>query len=1052
MDPAARLWELKRAVADLREGRDALRLATALQSLGSECVRQHRAEEARQHFEESLALLRGLDRHPVVEQSEVVVLWGLGAAYRELGQLPKALEALGDALARSRELDDVETERKLLQALGRVSSEAAGERFEQGQLSAALPHADAAVAYLREAGERSMTAVAALQVRGALRQRLGHIDDALADLTLAREMLAEVRDQTASDEEAGDLSRVEAAIANAIGAVCKDMGRFEEALEHCQEALAVRREAGDSRGEGISLNDLGVIHLRLGDYEASLRCSEEALALAREIGDLEAEAVVGQNLAWLYAELGRPNEAMALLGRALEIHRSWKNRRHQGWLLLEMGDVMSAAEPESADGRLANYLEAQRAFREVGDRTGESMALSSIAGLLTEPERLDEALRYAEQALAVIRDVGDPVNESRALTNLTKLHQLAGQPRQALQCAERGVEIVESTRGGIASSERRANYFATVGELYAAYACLLVDLGEPERAFHVSERGRARAFLDLLAEARVDVQGEGPEHEAEQRLLSELSVLRQRLLEARAEPANGSDPELISELERSQHDLEQRLLQLEAEARRSKPRHTATIQATAWTVDQVRERLLDGRTALLEYVLADPRSLLFCVTESELHVYDLPAGEEIEAQIRELRESLLSYSSDFAHGYALYRTLIEPAADLIRDRDLLVCPDGALHYLPFAVLLTGAPERFDYQALPYLLRDHAIAYAPSATVAAMTRERLEVEQPSYDAELAAFGDPQGLEDEVEESAGGGRRTPLELAAALSATRSDLAPIPRTADEVWAVARLLLPASSLPLQRPESFDCEPVAIRTATAATKDEVQRLTSGNRSFRFFHIATHGLLDSEKPQFSGLVFTPSDGVDPFWRTFEIFKSRIPSEVVVLSACETGLGRIVSGEGIVGLSRAFLYAGASSVCVSLWKVTEDSSPILMRAFYERALGGETPARALRGAQLELLEDTAYAHPYWWAPFVMVGAGFARAAEEGGRRDSNPRPPAPQLSGRRGAPLADTAWGSGNRPGRCRTLGNRIYGDMWALSAITGSSGVDCLNETGPGLS
>jgi len=157
----------------------------------------------------------------------------------------------------------------------------------------------------------------------------------------------------------------------------------------------------------------------------------------------------------------------------------------------------------------------------------------------------------------------------------------------------------------------------------------------------------------------------------------------------------------------------------------------------------------------------------------------------------------------------------------------------------------------------------------------------------------------------------------------------------------------------------------------------EVTALASGGHSYRFFHIASHGLLDAEKPQFSGLVFTPdAAGGDPFWRTFEIFNARIPSELAVLSACETGLGKLVSGEGIFGLTRAFLYAGAPAVCVSLWKVADKSSPHLMSAFYEVILAGQSPAGALRAAQQKLDGQRRFAHPYWWAPFVVVGKGRA----------------------------------------------------------------------------
>jgi hypothetical protein len=325
-------------------------------------------------------------------------------------------------------------------------------------------------------------------------------------------------------------------------------------------------------------------------------------------------------------------------------------------------------------------------------------------------------------------------------------------------------------------------------------------------------------------------------------------------------------------------------------------------------------------------------------------------------------------------------------------------PDGALHYLPFCLLLTEpppadattpaspqaaappptpdvAPPAWDRQ--PYLLRRHAIWYAQSATIAGMLHrevvQRAGVAQ--YSRELVAFGDPL-----VTDAAGTATPRPaaaadddIALESALGHARGTLAPLPNTAAEVWGLAQLMSPGIPRD-RRPEVYADDKVVVRIGGAAAKNAVIDLTSGGESSRFFHVASHGILDAEKPQFSGLVFTPNEAGERFWQTFEIFNARIHSEMVVLSACETGLGALFSGEGIVGLTRAFMYAGAAAVCVSLWKVADESTPGLMSAFYKGVLGGATKARALRAAQLDCLENSRYQHPFYWAPFILTGEG------------------------------------------------------------------------------
>jgi CHAT domain-containing protein/tetratricopeptide (TPR) repeat protein len=763
------------------------------------------------------------------------------------------------------------------------------------------------------------------------------------------------------------------------------------------QALGLFRALGDRASEGIVLNNLGEVARSLGRLPEALGDHEEALGIFRQLGDRAAEGAVLRNLGEVAAGLDRLEDALRYLEGAAAIARELDDRAAEGAVLNDLGQVaMRMDQPDWARA----YLELAIAIaRDLGDRASEGIVLNNLGEVARSLDRLPEALGYHEEALGIFREVGDRAAEGVVLGNLGVVSSRVGRSQEALAYYEEAIGIEEDPRATIRGDDLR---LTRAGDPYRAYASLLSEQGEGPRALQVAERAKARTFVELLEKMRAPgptvpadvpeattrtrrngiLAGADPElREGEQRLLGELGAVRRGLLAQHVRPATERSAAVVHELATREQEIQQAYQANQAEIRVRTPRYASLTQPETWDVSEVQNELLDEHTALLEYVLGDDRSLLFCALKDDFEVFSLPGREGIEQQVRELRVAVAHGLHAYPHGHELYTQLVEPTEELIDGKDLLICPDGALHYLPFSLLLTepsGADAEadldevpaFDFPNLPYLVRSYATAYAPSVTVAGLLHRELNARERSYDGELAAFADPVGL-GVVGGSGSGAAHATNPLKAALAPPWASLAPIPSTADEIWQVAGLVS-APAVRGARPERYDDARVSLRTAGEATKDEVAALTSGERRFRFLHIASHGVVDTDTPQFSSLVFSPGKGGDPFWQTFEIFNANVPSELVCLSACETGLGKIVSGEGIVGLTRAFLYAGAAAVCVSLWKVAEESSPRLMECFYGRLLAGEPTARSLQQAQLKLLDEGLYTHPYWWAPFVVVG--------------------------------------------------------------------------------
>jgi CHAT domain-containing protein/tetratricopeptide (TPR) repeat protein len=596
---------------------------------------------------------------------------------------------------------------------------------------------------------------------------------------------------------------------------------------------------------------------------------------------------------------------------------------------------------------------------------------------------------------------------------------------EAIASYREALATIETIRAGsLRADESRTTFLATTKDVYdetsgnLAEMALLVapTAGAPldgqalsyaAEAFKVVEQGRARSLLDMLGESGADITEGVPADllKRKQDNLDRQQEIAQQLTGVAA--GEGEEKPDTNKLEAELETLSTEYDNIENQIRSASPKYAALTAPQPLTLAEVQQRVLDDKTALLEYSLGEQNSYLWAVTPTSVALFKLPARAEVDKQAQALRAQLippklqrriagidvaeatrgLSLTTDPtgagpAAGFAtvsnaLYKTAVEPAAQIVGDRRLLVVADGALNYIPFESLVkTTGPT--DYPSLAYLIKTNEVVYSPSASVIAVIRQSA---KPAAGKSMLLVADPVF-------NTGDPRAKGAAVAASAQASADTRGlSLSSAVTDVAAPAGATAPAIGFQLARLNGTRVEAEQIARLTRATggqadvwldleANEAKVTTSDIKKYRVIHIATHGLLNAERPQFTGVVLSlvGNKTGDGFMRTDEIFNLSLGSPLVMLSACETGLGKEKRGEGVIGLTRAFMYAGAPTVGVSLWSVADKSTADLMTDFYKRLLGGTgaSPTASMRAAQISLIDGKKYAAPFYWAPFVLVG--------------------------------------------------------------------------------
>ena len=788
---------------------------------------------------------------------------------------------------------------------------------------------------------------------------------------------------------------------NSIAGVYSSLGDYQLSIDTHNQALEIFKSNGERLWQVLTLNKIGGIYREAKDYQKGLEFHNQALDLAKQNNDFSQQVSALSSIVVDYLSLKDYPKALDAANQILALSRQQNNPFWEvlafslsGSVYFNSGDYQKALEA---------LEKAVTEVPKVEDRTTEANVLYNLGKVYNALKQYEKALSTYNQDLALRRMLGDRTGEAATLYQVAITQRDRGNLNAARTQIEAAINIVEDIRTRVTSQELRTSYFASVQNYYQFYIDLLMQLhkkdpskGYDALALHASERARARSLLELLTEANANIrQGVEP------KLLERERTLQQNLdavEKGRIELVNGQyTNKQLQELEKETATLLEEYRQVQEQIRRTSPRYAALTQPQPLTLAEIQQQVLDDDTMLLEYSLGEERSYLWAVTKTGITSYELPKRADIEATAKDFYQLLKnpSYRLEMRGGLGaearpgssignhetatkLSQMLIAPVTAQLENKRLLVVSDGALQYLPFGALPTppapripgGASQEEVSRELVPLLVEHEIVNLPSASTLGVLRKETNDRKSAAQA-IAVLADPVfGTNDpRLKSSPGHVSGTPLDKSNVNSRAleRSAITAnvtfnrLPFTRQEAEQILSLV-PAT----ERMQAFDF--AANRAIASST--ELQH-------YRIVHFATHGILNSTQPELSGVVLSLVDEKGMFQNGFlqlrDIFNLNLPAELVVLSACETGLGEEVKGEGLVGLTRGFMYAGSPRVVVSLWSVSDQATSELMVKFYKKMLqDGLKPAAALRAAQLEMWQNSQWKEPYYWAAFTLQG--------------------------------------------------------------------------------
>ena len=889
-----------------------------------------------QCFEEALVHAKRMDEM----SDQVQVLYELGLLSWNIGQIDSSTKFYQEALSLTNE-NMQEANNNLLFSIDISRLYQDGKRYRnQSQLQDSINSFKQAVALAQKINSREHL-VKCLRQLGVTYWEINNVDGFYKTTKQALELAKAIHHRT----EEGSCSYN-------IGLYYNNIHDYSQALKYYEEALYIFRETDSISYESNCLGNISDIYIQLGNYEKALQNLTDVLLIDRQIDEDLYVAMDLNNIGVIYRKKGLQSDrsedlvmALTAFEESLFISRQIQDKKIQVQCLSNMGTVYSD---------LKKYSEALRYMllgldiaESLKDKEEVAIILLNMGTVYTKQGKYEKATEMFDKAL----DLAYQINEK---TILWEAHAKAGfafkemnNYGHALDHFNKSIELIEDIRSKIHLEELKATYFGSDGRIDSYYN--LVDLlfhmskeypdqNHIKDAFETMEKAKARAFLDRLELSQIEFGRDVNPDLLDQKdeLMKDISNINSLLIR----PGLNQEQKHLNKL----NEFEQKLETLNRKIRLDSPSYANLKQLLPVSLEEAQASLPDGSTAYFAYCIGTNCSYSFVITKERINVFELPPADILRAEVKDYLQIITDKDHlNFQSGYKLFSLLVQPGLEQGLNRIIFI-PDDILHFLPFETLLTQKDN------LRWLVQDYRVSYVPSIT--SFREILLRKTGKNRKKDILSFGNPYfGEYDGTENSY-----------AALSPddTRSDfrLIPLRYSQMEVQKLATL--------------FKKNKRDVYTGEKATETSLKQADLAD--YKIIHFATHGLIDNRNPARSSIVLSLRDqsSEDGFLQMREVFDLKMDADLVTLSACQTGLGQFIEGEGIEGINRAFFFAGASSVLMSLWAVNDQASYQFMQRFYTHLRSSDSIVDALRQSKIEMINSEALSHPFYWAGFVVSG--------------------------------------------------------------------------------
>ena len=763
-----------------------------------------------------------------------------------------------------------------------------------------------------------------------------------------------------------------------------------------KDALNIAQSLNHRKEEGNCLYNIGFYYWKLDNYSKALNYYEDALTIAKALKNIEHESTCLTNIGVIYEKIGDYDKALEYLREALTIDKQLGNDIYISIDLNNIGETFRTKGLIS--GKEEDFYKAQDYFnkclkltKKTGDRKAEVYVLNNIGSVHTDLEKYYEALKYFKSGYKKAEEIKDVEAMGMILTNIGIVHYNQGNYEKSTEYYQEAIDLTNRIEGGqirweaymesarayekqnkfkkakenyemsiktietlrttIELEENKASFLGTDKRIDAYHYFINLLLTFPSshseeeykiEAFNYLEKAKARAFLDSLELSKIDIS-QDVDHKLlnlKKEIEKNISNIYTKIRAAELSPEDNK--RLQEELIRYENDLGT----LKREMRTKSLAYANLIYPENITLYEAQRKLLDSNTAFFAYCVGKEHSYAFVITKKDFRTFPLPSRDNIQGQVSDY----LSVISDkenknFQLGYELFRALVLPGLDK-NIKNIIFVPDDILHFLPFETLIAHKEKR------EWLIKDYKIAYAPSISSLREITQRKKSNGPKPRMDILAFGDPFFGPWEAGENGSD------IFQNYYSSNAFNFFRLKYSGFEIDKISSLFKKRKRKIFRREEA----------------NKEQLINHSLCDYKIIHFATHSIIDEKIPARSSIVLSLDEDLtqDGFLQMREIYNLKLNSDLVTLSSCQTGLGEFIKGEGIEGINRAFFYAGASSVLMSLWAVNDQASYQLMERFYFHLRSSDSIMSALRKAKLELIDSNNLSHPYYWAGFIVSG--------------------------------------------------------------------------------